>query len=77
MYFDFPHYPFQPPELHGQQLLHSVAIIGAGPVRLTLALGLAHGGIPVVILERRDTVSEGSRASCISRRQQVLQLLRI
>jgi hypothetical protein len=40
MYFDFPHYPFQPlPELHGQQLLHSVAIIGVGPVGLTLALG--------------------------------------
>lgn len=68
MYFDFPHYPFQPPpELQGQRLLHPVAIIGAGPVGLTLALGLVRYGIPVVILERRDTVSDGSRAICISR----------
>lgn len=69
MYFDFPHYPFRPaPELHGQRPLHPVAIIGAGPVGLTLALGLVRRGIPVVLLERRDTVSEGSRAICISRR---------
>jgi 3-(3-hydroxy-phenyl)propionate hydroxylase len=69
MYFDFPRYPFQPPsELHGERPLHPVAIVGAGPVGLALALGLTRHGIPVVLLERRDTVSEGSRAICISRR---------
>lgn len=69
MYFDFPRYPFQPPpELYGQRPLHPVAIVGAGPVALTLALGLVRHGIPVVLLEKRDTVSDGSRAICISRR---------
>jgi len=45
-----------------------VVVVGAGPVGLCAALGLANHGIPVVILEADDAVCFGSRAICISRR---------
>lgn len=44
-----------------------VVIVGAGPVGMAVALGLAQRGIPVTILEAADQVSFGSRAICISR----------
>nr|WP_311529153.1 FAD-dependent oxidoreductase [uncultured Ralstonia sp.] len=47
---------------------HAVAIVGGGPVGLTLALGLARHGIPCVLIEADDSVCHGSRAICISRR---------
>ncbi len=45
-----------------------VAIIGAGPVGLTLAIDLAQRGIDVALLDDDDTVSDGSRAICWSQR---------
>jgi len=47
---------------------HPVVITGAGPVGLVLALDLAAHGLPVVVLERKRTLSEGSRAICWSKR---------
>ncbi len=47
---------------------HPVVIVGAGPVGLCTALGLANHGVPVVVLEADDSVCFGSRAICISRR---------
>lgn len=44
-----------------------VVIVGAGPVGMAVALGLAQRGIPVTIIEAADQVSFGSRAICISR----------
>lgn len=44
-----------------------VVVVGAGPVGMAVALGLAQRGIPVTILEAADQVSFGSRAICISR----------
>ena len=44
-----------------------VVVVGAGPVGMSVALGLAHRGIPVTVLEAADQVSFGSRAICISR----------
>ena len=44
-----------------------VVVVGAGPVGMAAALGLAQRGIPVTILEAADQVSFGSRAICISR----------
>ncbi|WP_321345077.1 NAD(P)/FAD-dependent oxidoreductase [Breoghania sp.] len=38
----------------GRTDIHDVAIVGAGPVGLTLALGLARAGLDVVVLERED-----------------------
>lgn len=45
-----------------------VAVIGAGPVGLTLALDLARRGVPVVLLDDSDRIGEGSRAICFSKR---------
>ena len=66
IYHDFPDYPFRPVPPGPQRA--QVAIVGAGPVGLTLAAGLAFHGIPHVLLEARGSVSFGSRAICISRR---------
>lgn len=44
-----------------------VVIVGAGPVGMGVAMGLAQRGIPVTILEAADQVSFGSRAICVSR----------
>jgi len=45
-----------------------VAIVGAGPVGLALAIDLGLRGIPVVVLDDDDTVSVGSRAICYAKR---------
>jgi 3-(3-hydroxy-phenyl)propionate hydroxylase len=47
---------------------HPVAIVGAGPVGLTLALDLAARGIPCVLLDDNTEVSTGSRAICWAKR---------
>ncbi|MBN9388966.1 MAG: FAD-dependent monooxygenase [Chloroflexi bacterium] len=44
-----------------------VLVVGAGPVGMTMALGLACNGIPCLILNDDDQLSEGSRAICIQR----------
>jgi 3-(3-hydroxy-phenyl)propionate hydroxylase len=43
-------------------------IVGAGPIGLTLAVGLARYGVPCAVIEPRNAVSFGSRATCTSRR---------
>jgi 3-(3-hydroxy-phenyl)propionate hydroxylase len=69
VYHGSPVYPFiAPPELRGERARHPVVIVGAGPVGLALACGLSAQGVPVIVIEPRDRVSFGSRATCISRR---------
>ncbi|MBB5446552.1 MULTISPECIES: FAD-dependent oxidoreductase [unclassified Paraburkholderia] len=46
----------------------AVAIVGGGPVGMTLALALARQGVRSVLIEADDSVCTGSRAICISRR---------
>src|SRR5471030_1943166 len=47
---------------------HSVVVIGAGPVGLSLAIDLAQRGQAVVLLDDADRIGEGSRAICFSKR---------
>ncbi len=47
---------------------HPVAIIGAGPVGLMLALDLARRAVPVVLIDDSDRIGEGSRAICFAKR---------
>ena len=69
-YFDYPRYPLVVPPLAAgiEAKRHRVAIIGAGPIGLTLALELANYRVASLVLEADDTVCLGSRATCISRR---------
>ena len=49
-------------------MFHPVVIAGAGPVGLSLAIDLAQKGHAVVILDREDCLSEGSRAIAFAKR---------
>ncbi|HYM31040.1 MAG TPA: FAD-dependent oxidoreductase [Candidatus Cybelea sp.] len=67
--FAYPHYPFiRPTEMSGGRQRRPVVIAGGGPVGLTAALELAAYGVPALVLEDGDTLSEGSRALCWSKR---------
>src|SRR5262245_9469044 len=63
-------YPFTPPpELGSTSPTHyPVIIAGAGPVGLSAALDLASRGVRSVVLEKRNTLSDGSRAICWAKR---------
>ncbi len=56
------------PELAGERIRHTVAIVGAGPVGLTAAVDLALHGVPVVVIDGKSSVSDGSRAICWAKR---------
>ena len=45
-----------------------VAVVGAGPVGLALAIDLAQRKVPVVVLDNDCTLSTGSRAICFAKR---------
>src|SRR6266581_4431577 len=47
---------------------HTVVVVGAGPVGLSLAIDLAQRGQSVVLLDDADRIGEGSRAICFSKR---------
>lgn len=44
---------------------HDVVIVGAGPVGLALAFGLARVGLDVLVLEGNSSTAEHSRAQLI------------
>jgi len=78
MYFTWEEFPLITPE----QLRRSdnpsapVAIVGGGPVGLAVALGLARQNVASIVLERRTTISTGSRALAMTRRtMQILDQL--
>src|SRR6185312_8369999 len=54
-------------ELDGAAARHPVLIVGAGPIGMTAALVLARYGIRCVLIDRKDTFNDGSRAVCIAR----------
>jgi 3-(3-hydroxy-phenyl)propionate hydroxylase len=68
LYFDYPQFPLKPvPELRGERITHPVTIVGAGPIGMTAALALAKYGVRSVLIDRKDTFNDGSRATCIAR----------
>lgn len=69
-YFEYRRHPLTrpAPERGADPQRHAVAVVGGGPAGLALALGLARYGVKVLLIEADDTVSFGSRATCISRR---------
>ncbi len=52
----------------GRIARHQVAVVGAGPVGLALAIDLAQHGIECVLLDDQTTLSNGSRAICFAKR---------
>ena len=61
--------PFvRPPELDGGRTGAPVAIVGAGPVGLAMAIDLALQGVRSVVLDDNNVVSVGSRAICWAKR---------
>ncbi|TFL11357.1 hypothetical protein CSC67_15320 [Pusillimonas caeni] len=77
MYFKWEEFPLIPPdEADPANGPAPVIIVGAGPVGLSLALGLARQGVGSVVLEKRRTISTGSRALAMTRRSmQILDQL--
>lgn len=67
LYFAYP--SFDPPDRKKDTvpLEAPVAIVGAGPVGLVAALTLARDGVPSVVVERKNTFNDGSRAICVAR----------
>jgi 3-(3-hydroxy-phenyl)propionate hydroxylase len=63
----FAHRP-SPDQGQAQPTHHPVVIVGAGPVGLVAALDLARRGHRSVVIDRRASLSEGSRAICWSKR---------
>ena len=68
--YTYPKYPFRRPEAldHTEAERLPVVIVGGGMVGLTAAAEFACLGIETVVLDEDDTVSNGSRAICLSKR---------
>ena len=68
LYFNYPIFPVgHAPERDGVKVRHPVVIAGAGPIGMTAALALAGYGVRSVLLDRKETFNDGSRAICIAR----------
>lgn len=75
VFYDYEVFPFETPaEMGGETIRHKVAIVGAGPIGMLLALELAQQGVRSVIIESEAQVSHGSRAIVLTRRSmEILQ----
>src|SRR5262249_55305992 len=47
---------------------HAIVIVGAGPVGLVAALDLASRGHRSIVIDRKQSLSEGSKAICWAKR---------
>ncbi|TMM52931.1 FAD-dependent oxidoreductase [Sulfitobacter sabulilitoris] len=69
MAYDYAPFPYvAPPGLRTPEPRHPVAIAGAGPIGLSMAIDLAQRGVPSVVLDDNNVVSVGSRAICWAKR---------
>ena len=59
----------RPAAIDSGEIIHfPVVIAGGGPIGLVSAIGLARYGIPSVVLEKHNSVGDGSRAICWAKR---------
>lgn len=59
----------KPEEIDSGEVRHyPVVIVGGGPIGLAIAISLAQHGIESVVLEKYNSVSDGSRAICWAKR---------
>ncbi|MEO0667242.1 MAG: FAD-dependent oxidoreductase [Pseudomonadota bacterium] len=69
MAYDYAPFPYvAPPGLTAPEPRHPVAIVGAGPIGLAMAIDLAQHSIKSVVLDDNNVVSVGSRAICWAKR---------
>ena len=69
MAYDYAPFPYvSPPGLTAPEPRHAVAIVGAGPIGLAMAIDLALRGVKSVVLDDNNVVSVGSRAICWAKR---------
>ncbi len=74
MAYDYRPFAYVPPKgLSGPEPRHQVAVVGAGPIGLALAIDLAQYNVASVVLDDNNVVSVGSRAICWSKR--ILEIL--
>jgi 3-(3-hydroxy-phenyl)propionate hydroxylase len=66
LYFTYPQFAAPSPAAT-REGRHPVIIAGAGPIGMTAALTLAAEGVRVLLVDRKDTFNDGSRAICIAR----------
>lgn len=69
MAYDYAPFPYvAPPGLTSAEPRWPVAIVGAGPIGLAMAIDLATKGVRSVVLDDNNVVSVGSRAICWAKR---------
>lgn len=70
MPYEYREFPYLTPgPLAGKpEARHKVAIVGAGPIGLAMAVDLALQGVASVVLDDNNVVSRGSRAICWAKR---------
>jgi 3-(3-hydroxy-phenyl)propionate hydroxylase len=67
--YEYTPFEYQRPAgLDQKEQRHRVAIVGAGPIGLAMAIDLALKGVPSVVLDDNNVVSIGSRAICWAKR---------
>ncbi|MFF3036686.1 FAD-dependent oxidoreductase [Arthrobacter citreus] len=67
MYYQWENFAVSPVDADEENAVHDVAIVGGGPVGLSLAASLQRQGLDVILLEARTQVSDGSRAITMNR----------
>jgi 3-(3-hydroxy-phenyl)propionate hydroxylase len=68
LYFTYPEFAARRlPALDSGRDDAPAVVVGAGPIGMTAALTLARYGVRSVLLDRKDTFNDGSRATCIAR----------
>lgn len=66
LYFNYPQFEAPSDRKHLSDPA-PVAVVGAGPIGMTAALGLAREGVRSIVFDTKSTFNDGSRAICVAR----------